>query len=188
MSTFLTSDQHFFHENIMKYCQRPFSCVGAMNEAIVSRYCEMIGPTDEVWFLGDVTFYRGDWEPLVRSLPGIKRLIVGNHDRRKMLAPLFDTVNDNITIKTCGVQFYLSHDPCDLKVPANTFHIHGHKHLKDPLNLQAGRLDVGVDGNDFRPWSTDQLMSLVGARASAMQEERRRVRRETQKSQNHEIN
>ena len=35
-NTWLTSDTHFFHENILKYCNRPFGSVEEMNEALVT--------------------------------------------------------------------------------------------------------------------------------------------------------
>jgi calcineurin-like phosphoesterase family protein len=41
-------------------------------------------------------------------------------------------------------------------------HLHGHVHLPKHLKLGEGRsLDVGMDGNDMKPYSLDDVMRLV---------------------------
>ncbi len=53
--TFLTSDNHFQHENIIKYSNRPFSSVKEMNECMVENWNNSV-TSDEyiVYDLGDV--------------------------------------------------------------------------------------------------------------------------------------
>ena len=53
MALWLTSDLHFGHENIIRYCDRPFADVDAMNRALVDRWNEVVGDDDVVWVLGD---------------------------------------------------------------------------------------------------------------------------------------
>lgn len=77
-----TSDTHFGHQNIIKFCDRPFESVDHMNSAIVNRWNEMVAPGDTVYHLGDVAL--GQLEkslPIMRRLHGYKILIPGNHDR-----------------------------------------------------------------------------------------------------------
>jgi calcineurin-like phosphoesterase family protein len=79
-----TSDTHFFHENIIMYCGRPFSCAEEMNEVLVDNWNSVVKPGDIVYHLGDVAMggkeaYEGLGQ-LLASLNGSKRLIVGNHD------------------------------------------------------------------------------------------------------------
>jgi calcineurin-like phosphoesterase family protein len=79
-----TSDTHFFHENIIMYCARPFSCAEEMNEVLVDNWNKVVRPGDTVYHLGDVAMggkeaYDGIG-PLLSRLNGSKRLIVGNHD------------------------------------------------------------------------------------------------------------
>jgi len=51
MAIFFTSDTHFGHGGALGLYRRPFASVAAMNEAIVARWNETVGPDDEVWHL-----------------------------------------------------------------------------------------------------------------------------------------
>ena len=53
MAIFFTSDTHFGHGGALGLYRRPFASVAAMNEAIIERWNEILGPDDEVWQLGD---------------------------------------------------------------------------------------------------------------------------------------
>ena len=72
---YFTSDTHFGHANIIKYCKRPFANVDEMNIALVAAWNAKVKPEDTVYHLGDVTFKRLDMVPL---LNGTKILIRGN--------------------------------------------------------------------------------------------------------------
>lgn len=50
---FFTSDTHFNHANIIRFCNRPFKDVSHMNEAIISNWNRVVGPEDIVFHLGD---------------------------------------------------------------------------------------------------------------------------------------
>jgi calcineurin-like phosphoesterase family protein len=79
-----TSDTHFFHENIIMYCGRPFSCAEEMNEVLVDNWNSVVKPGDVVYHLGDVAMggkkAYDELGVLLNRLNGSKRLIVGNHD------------------------------------------------------------------------------------------------------------
>src|SRR5688572_21270703 len=81
------SDTHFNHENIIKYCGRPFKDAKSMNECMVERWNETVKPQDKVYHLGDVYmgggFDREHTLNLLCNLNGKKRLILGNHDNGK---------------------------------------------------------------------------------------------------------
>lgn len=84
----LISDTHFGHDNIIKYCKRPFANSREMNEAIVENWNAVVKPWDHIWHLGDVYFHKGfrdedEVQRLFDRLPGHKRLVLGNHDRGK---------------------------------------------------------------------------------------------------------
>ena len=50
---FFTSDTHFNHTNILRYCNRPFKTVGQMNETIITNWNNVVGPDDVIFHLGD---------------------------------------------------------------------------------------------------------------------------------------
>ena len=82
MTRFWTSDLHFGHANIIRYCNRPFGDVDEMNRSLIQRWNDVVGNDDEVWVLGDVAMGRiGDTLGLIRQLHGTKILLAGNHDR-----------------------------------------------------------------------------------------------------------
>lgn len=79
---FHTSDSHFWHRNIIKYCNRPFPSVNAMNEALIHNWNEVVEPEDEVFHYGDVALGPwAEWDDVLSRLNGHITLIVGNHDR-----------------------------------------------------------------------------------------------------------
>lgn len=91
-----TSDLHFSHANIARFCGRPFvrdeyvdgqlahvTDVWAMNEAIVANINALVGPEDELWILGDVALGNLDKSLLNarRFAAGRTVIVTGNHDR-----------------------------------------------------------------------------------------------------------
>ena len=76
-----TSDTHFSHANIIKYCHRPFASVEEMDEQLVSRWNAAVGPNDTVYHLGD--FAVGDGKRFakrVSRLNGRIKILPGSHD------------------------------------------------------------------------------------------------------------
>ena len=92
METWFTSDHHFGHANIIRFCNRPFWSevhlhpadpdVEAMNEALITYWNETVAPGDVVYYVGD--FAMGPKDTVTRVTPrlhGEIHLVTGNHDR-----------------------------------------------------------------------------------------------------------
>src|SRR5947209_5686827 len=82
MTTFFTSDTHFGHGGALGLYRRPFSSVAAMNEGMVERWNETIGPDDVVWHLGDFAIRQKPEmvAEILARLRGRKHLVTGNND------------------------------------------------------------------------------------------------------------
>lgn len=77
---FFSSDHHFYHKNIIKYCNRPFETVEEMNEEMVKRWNEVVAKEDIVYYLGDFSLAIRPVELFLNRLNGTKILMAGNHD------------------------------------------------------------------------------------------------------------
>lgn len=79
MKTWLISDTHFGHKNIIEYCNRPEN----HNELMIENWLDLVAEEDEIIHLGDVFMGKGSKEYaewVFELLPGQKKLILGNHD------------------------------------------------------------------------------------------------------------
>lgn len=77
---YITSDPHFNHANVIPYCNRPYSSVEEMNEALIANWNSVIKPEDTIYCLGDFSFHIRSVEQFMPRLNGKKILISGNHD------------------------------------------------------------------------------------------------------------
>lgn len=50
---FFISDTHFYHGNIIRFCNRPFKSVEMMNETIISNWNNTVGQDGIVFHLGN---------------------------------------------------------------------------------------------------------------------------------------
>lgn len=81
MSTYITSDIHFGHVNIVKYTGRPYADVDEMNEAFVSNFNSVLTDEDLLIIVGDAAMgHRADTLRLFSDIAGTKLLVTGNHD------------------------------------------------------------------------------------------------------------
>ena len=82
--TYFTSDLHFSHKNIAKFCPqfRPFDNVEQMDEFLIRTWNETVTPEDTVYNLGDFSFAQDhkQIERVLSRLNGQHHLIYGNHD------------------------------------------------------------------------------------------------------------
>jgi calcineurin-like phosphoesterase family protein len=78
-----TSDNHFWHHNIINYCDRPFNSAEEMNEEMIKRWNKKVKKGDLIYILGDFAYAPNNdaYKKLLEKLNGIKILVKGNHDK-----------------------------------------------------------------------------------------------------------
>lgn len=77
---YFTSDEHYWHQNVIKYCDRPYDDVQKMNEDLILKHNMIVKPEDTVYRLGDFSLAFRSVELYGMRLMGNKKLIPGNHD------------------------------------------------------------------------------------------------------------
>jgi len=150
---FFTSDTHFNHANIIKYCGRPFASVEEMNREMIARWNAAVAPEDTVYHLGDFAMGKpSQWQDILRQLHGAKKiLIIGSHDRspQSMLEAGFDETHHQVEWNG----WLLQHKP----TRTNNKLLCGHVHEKW---LRLGwTINVGVDVWDFTPRTVEELVT-----------------------------
>lgn len=178
---FFTSDTHFGHTNIIKYCNRPFGSIEEHDRTIIERWNEKIGPNDIVFHLGDFAFASEKYiKEILEQLNGKKYLIFGNHDWIRMTKNIceryFEDVSQQMTIRIDNKFIYLNHFPflCfsgAWKGLDASWQIFGHVHSgpnsttgldHDRLkNLFPTQFDCGVDHNNFYPYSYREIKDNI---------------------------
>ena len=165
---FYTADLHFDHENIIKYCNRPFSSVSKMNEMLIGNWNAKVTKKDEVFILGDFTLSnRKRALEILPQLKGRKHLILGNHDhfaRKKFDNNEFVWIKDYAMIKDGAIKVVLSHYPMISwdHQHYGSIHLFGHVHNSDlnyGLLSKKNMFNVGVDVQDFEPKTLEEIMS-----------------------------
>ena len=165
-----TADWHLFHENIIKYTNRPFKNRYHMNKVIIDKYCNCVKDDDEVYFLGDLTMLGGPQidviKPLIEPLPGHKHIILGNHDRFRPFSYHeigFESVHTALKLDFYKKSLYLAHDPAWAQIPNTVWicgHIHGlFKHMKSENSTTI--INCGIDVWDFNPVPLNKVKEIV---------------------------
>lgn len=157
--TFFTSDLHFYHANVIGFCNRPYGSVEHMNQSLIDNWNNVVSEQDHVWVLGDVSFGTYDQTvEVLNQLRGVKHLVVGNHDRKGRADKLFNRDwsnhfvdrNDYIRVKIDGRKFALCHFPF-ASWERGYINLHGHWHKPAGYENKYRQYDVGVDANNYTP-------------------------------------
>lgn len=177
---FFTSDTHFCHTNIIKYCKRPFASVEENDEELIRRWNEKVPEDGIVFHLGDVAF--GDPERvdnILKRLNGKIYLVIGNHDWRRIVANhkwRFELMTQQINMKIGKRHIILNHYPMLAFSGAwrgedATYQLFGHVHTSPYTDegldqarmkyLFTSQYDVGVDNNNFTPVSWKEVDQII---------------------------
>ncbi|WLF84533.1 phosphoesterase [Moraxella sp. ZY210820] len=160
---FFTSDLHFSHRNIAKFCPhtRPQGDIDTLDRYMIDVWNDTVGVDDIVYNLGDLSFSH-DLKRITKvlsQLNGEHHLIFGNHDDiiQNHLDKLLNTQKHDGKPLLSSAQSYLK-----LKIEKQTlilfhypiaewdgchkgyYHLHGHIHER-MSDIQGRILNVGFD-------------------------------------------
>jgi len=162
---FFISDEHLNHDNILRYCSRPFANVSEMNETIINNFNSVV-PEDGLTFHGG-DFYLGPFDReqlnrgIISRLNGSHVFMNGNHDRWLKGDP---KVPDILELVIGEITIVISHFCLRTwsKSHFNSWHLFGHSHgTLEPIGKSW---DIGVDNNNFFPLSFEQVKSIMATR------------------------
>lgn len=175
--TFVASDIHFNHANILTYCADRGTTLDEMNELIIKNWNSVVGVDDDVYILGDVAMGQIIKAPaLIRSLNGNKMLVRGNHD--KTLSKLVKTDPEASDLFVWMRDYYevgykhsvtgkkhmliMSHFPFRMWNGMNqgTMMLHGHLH-GSPCDVPGRIKDVGIDTNNLTPYLMEDVIDKL---------------------------
>jgi len=176
MKDYWTSDLHFGHANVIKYSNRPYESVEEMDESLINNWNKVVTSDDRIWIVGDFSFHKPDMtRQILRRLNGQKFLIFGNHDKKlrkdKTLLGYFQWAGDyremyvhDPDVSRRGKQKIIMFHYA-MKVwngsHRGAWQLYGHSHnslADDPHSLQ---MDVGVDANDYKPLTYEQIKKVM---------------------------
>ena len=167
----VTSDNHFGHNNILSYENRvdklKVSTVEEHDQELIKRWNEVVGKDDLVLILGDFSFKKAkDTEKLLKLLNGDKVLVRGNHDifldDKKFDKTLFKAIYDYKETKYKGHEIALMHYPIqDFKHMNREINpavlLFGHIHTFK-IEIPKHSFNVGVDVNNYYPVDIDKAI------------------------------
>ena len=164
-NVWFTSDTHFNHANIIKYCNRPFACVEEMNEKLIENWNSVVGKDDLTWCLGDFCLgpdQKKHIPELVSKLNGRINLILGNHDHNSVkfyydvgFNRVYDRkviINDFVILTHAPLMFLSDNTPF--------FQVFGHVHFSElyPTFAKTGCC-VCVERHDYKPISWKKIQN-----------------------------
>jgi calcineurin-like phosphoesterase family protein len=181
MAIFFTSDHHFGHFNVIKYCNRPFESVQQMDELMILAWNETVLPDDEVYYLGDFAMKSFLVPKILPRLHGRKYLIMGNHDRcfkgnsdrwKSFYTDAgFESLDREQQIEIANQSVRLNHFPYrNPHDPDQRYFdhrpqddggwlLHGHVHHR--WKIKGKQINVSVDVWDFKPIPLAQIENII---------------------------
>lgn len=168
-NVWVTADHHFGHENIIRFCERPYNSIEKMDEDLIAKWNDVVGDGDTVYHLGDFTLGDDLWKYLDR-LKGTVYFVSTpyHHDKRWMFfnrktVSLSESHRLDINLGSAHpFSIHMFHYPIEdwEKKYHGSIHLHGHSHGK--ASKIARRIDVGVDCWNYRPVNLHQILQMEG--------------------------
>jgi calcineurin-like phosphoesterase family protein len=140
---YFISDLHFGHVNCLSFDNRKFKTIEEHDEAIIKNWNETVGIEDDVYILGDISWYNSTKTiEIFKQLNGRLHLIKGNHDdnllKNRELRSLFIEVRNYCEVASGdGKSIVLCHYPipCFRNHYYGWYHLYGHVHNSFEWNM-----------------------------------------------------
>lgn len=143
MSTYFIADTHFGHRNVLAYDNRKFKTIEEHDNTLIQNWNNTVGLDDDIFVLGDISWYNVTKTiEIMKSLNGVKHLIVGNHDKKLLknrelqavFVEILDykelSLNDGLGIVLCHYPI-----PCFNNHYYGWYHLYGHVHNSFEWNM-----------------------------------------------------
>ena len=164
-----------------------------MNEDLINKWNEKINKNDIVYYLGDFCFINklDLWIKLFNQLKGKIHLIRGNHDKENFTNKLEKTIPKDklIWVKDYHRQVFKEcHNNKDVEITMmhyamrtwNRSHYgsiqcygHSHGNLKEDINSLS--MDIGVDTNNFYPYSLNEIIEKMNNKKNIIKENKENI-------------
>lgn len=163
---YFSADFHFGHSGIIKLARRPWNNVDEMDEGLIELHNQTVTDADIVYYIGDFAFKTPE-RYLTRLKGKEHHLIMGNHDYRQnqtTLRRIFDSVQDVLYLRFEKQRFFLSHYAHRTWRNSihGSYHLYGHSHGSLPDYNRS--MDVGVDAQNYRPVSIEEVVQKLSVR------------------------
>lgn len=187
---FFSSDQHFGHRNVLRFCGRPYKDEKEMGQALIDNWNSVVTNDDIVVSMGDF-FWFNDSHSIKKCIDKLNGkeiyLVLGNHDKRESFRRVTDErfhIVDGIThiFLRCEDEdrwYQKTFEIVCCHYPLMTWshrdrgaiNLFGHIHsgwlrscddYDQNLPLWRGQqLDVGVDNQNFTPVSFEDVLAQL---------------------------
>lgn len=175
-NNYWTSDPHFLHNNIIRYCDRPFANLDDMHHALITNWNNTVAPDDNIYIIGDVSF--GKPEPtneILSQLNGNKFLVRGNHDTHieRHSGKHFKWIKDyaemyvvDETLDSGKQLIIMLHYAMKVwnRAHYGSWQLYGHSHGGLPDDPNSKSMDVGMDANNYTPISYQQIKEIMATK------------------------
>jgi calcineurin-like phosphoesterase family protein len=191
---FFTSDTHYNHSNICRAttkwedsydATRDFKSLSHMNDSIVQNINDLVKENDVLIHMGDWSWGGFEYIEEFRKRIVCKNvhLVFGNHDEHikkntENIQDIFTSTHDYLHLdvrqpsstnkgSVNKFEFICMHYPIASwdGLYHGTIHLHGHTHLTPNSRISQGKaMDVGVDGNEYKPLLMQEIIVIMGNR------------------------
>lgn len=181
-----TSDLHFGHRNVLRFCNRPWEDEKAMGLGLIENWNNVVGDNDIVFVLGD-TFWFNDSRGIKKVLSQLKGkdiyILPGNHDDFDSYHRVDDPrIHLCADVVACWItqenkpkrEIWMSHYPMMTWPHRENGALQFFGHIHSALNKTEGvdqdlplhwnQCDVGCDFWDYEPVELRELEKFISVK------------------------